>query len=258
MKPLLSGVIEQPKPKAAIEERYRSRLMLTDRTDIAGTPVPQKLPFRVLVLGDFSGGGESKLAEKVRPPLDQRQIRSFDRTKGDVRVDDVMFAMNPWVDLPDPHKLQCKGTITLNGGLEVDLGRTPKDGEEYPVRGTATFKSTRQQTGTAELEERNLLVSGKLTLKLEGKRPKWAECTGCDSHSDHTARRTSLRAARWSNSIASSHRWLRAVARRLMTFPADVSFHRAPERFMLTLKTHLQLASTGPLPTGCAARRAAA
>jgi type VI secretion system protein ImpC len=147
--------------------------MLTYRTNISGTPVSQRLPFRVLVLGDFSGG-TSKI--NVRPPLEQRQIRSFDRTKGNVRVDDFMLAMNPWVELPEAHRETFQGTLTF-GELEVDFKTSsPKADQEYQVRGVASFESTREQTGTAKIEAEDLTVSGKLKLKL-GDGPEWEKCT---------------------------------------------------------------------------------
>jgi predicted component of type VI protein secretion system len=174
---LASGVIAQPKPTSPIPDRYLSRLMLTYRTNIAGTPVPQSLPFRILVLGDFSGGGAQSAASNLRGKLEARPIRSFDRTKGKVTVDDVMFAMNPWVDLAvdDAKQKTFSGTLSISE-IEVDLGKAPKDAQSYPVSGVARFISTRDQTGSTKIDATDLVVSGNLTLKLTGTDPDWASC----------------------------------------------------------------------------------
>ena len=77
----------------AIQDRiYRSRLTIRYRTNIDGVPVPQKLPLRLLVLGDFSGyspgdGGVEAppLPEEMR--FENRQIVSI---KHGAKIDKVM------------------------------------------------------------------------------------------------------------------------------------------------------------------------
>ena len=151
--------------------------MLSDRTNTAGASVSRSLPFRILVLGDFSGGGAQSASGKLRGALDARPIRSFDRSRGEATLDAVMFAMNPWVDLAvdGPEQQSFEGTLSISE-IEVDLGRAPKDGPGYRVSGVARFISTPDQTGSTKIDVTDLVVSGDLTLKLTGADPDWTAC----------------------------------------------------------------------------------
>ena len=82
--------------------------------------------------------------------------------------------------------------------------------------------------------------------------------TGSNPYVDYAARRTPVRRGARTNCMAASHRSLNARARnRTMSSPVP-GFHRAPDRFILTSNRLLQLASTGPLPTGRPCRLAVA
>jgi hypothetical protein len=78
---------------------------------------------------------------------------------------------------------------------------------------------------------------------------------GCGSHPDHAATRTAFRSGANVKCSAASQRSLSARARRLMTSRAVCSFHRAPRRFMRTVKRLLHVASVAPLPIGSPRRR---
>src|SRR3954463_9155567 len=56
----------------------RSRLNITYRTKIEGTPKNVKLPMRLLVLGDFTGANDAPLDERdVQSIMPGMQLKSF-------------------------------------------------------------------------------------------------------------------------------------------------------------------------------------
>lgn len=143
-------------------ERFRSRLMLHYRTRISGTEVQKKLPFRVLVLGNFRGQdahGEDAQgkADPTSPvtalPLSERVVRSFRFGRSGARVDDFMAEILPYVDLGP-------GLVTtLNGqlqGLKL-TGKAPASapaGEKTKVKltGEAQFVSTKTENGLCDVQ----------------------------------------------------------------------------------------------------------
>lgn len=91
-----------------IQDRiFRSRLTIKYRTNIDGVPVPQTLPLRLLVLGDFTGRkrtGENKpegLHVLETRPLSERRVYSIKRG---FRVDDLMKELDISFPIPTPDK----------------------------------------------------------------------------------------------------------------------------------------------------------
>lgn len=89
-----------------IQDRiFRSRLTIKYRTNIDGVPVPQTLPLRLLVLGDFTGRkrtGENEpkgLHVLETRPLSERRVYSIKRG---FRVDDLMKELDISFPIPTP------------------------------------------------------------------------------------------------------------------------------------------------------------
>ncbi|MCX6951302.1 MAG: type VI secretion system contractile sheath small subunit, partial [Verrucomicrobia bacterium] len=148
-------------------ERYRSRLMLTYRTNITGTPIPQRLPFRLLVLGRFTNALTRRLG--VLPDLEHRPIHSIDRNRAasGVRIDDFMKVNMPWTTLPKALATDINGKVTF-GKLIADVGSDLDDqGTDVRVHGKAKFISRSADNGTATLTIDELRVTGTVKLKKD-------------------------------------------------------------------------------------------
>jgi type VI secretion system protein ImpB len=86
---------------AITDEIPKSRLTLTYRTTVRGEPEDVALPFRVLVMGDLSGGTSTD--RKV--DLDQRKIRGLDGRNLDGVMADMKMSVKVNVDNRiDPEK----------------------------------------------------------------------------------------------------------------------------------------------------------
>lgn len=162
---MASGVINQPRAKSPIEDRYRSRLMLTYRTDINGTPVPQKLPFRLLVLGQFT----NKLTREMKavPDLEHRPIHSIDRSKGQGKIDDFMAVLQPWIEFPNDLKANTSiwGKVTLVE-LNAELNGAPGSDEiKARVTGIATFQNKGFIVDGVEFTSNRLFVSADVKVR---------------------------------------------------------------------------------------------
>ncbi|WP_437903070.1 type VI secretion system contractile sheath small subunit [Sorangium sp. So ce327] len=153
-------------------ERYRSRLMLHYRTRISGTEVRKKLPFRLLVLGDFTGPdahaepqndqGVPKDPKAVQtvPALAARPIRSFRFGKAGGRVDDFMAELLPYVKLPKELATILPGRLK-NVKLTGALSASTQAGEAVvKLSGTATFTSSKSDNGLCD-------VSGPVNLSAD-------------------------------------------------------------------------------------------
>lgn len=72
------------------DELPRSRLTLTYKTTINGAPETVNLPFRLLVMGDFSGGSSPDRALD----LEQRRLRSIDGRNLDSVMKDMKMSVS--------------------------------------------------------------------------------------------------------------------------------------------------------------------
>jgi type VI secretion system protein ImpC len=84
---------------------YRSRLTIKYRTNIDGVPVPQTLPFRLLVLGDFTGGkppADYAHAKDYAPLTEDRLIpnRRIISIRRGMQVDSIIEEMNVAFPIP--------------------------------------------------------------------------------------------------------------------------------------------------------------
>ena len=82
---------------AVQDETPKSRITLTYKTEVEGEPAVVNLPFRILVLGDFSGGS----SKDRKLDLEERNLRSLDGRN----TNQVMRDMNISLDCVVPNKL---------------------------------------------------------------------------------------------------------------------------------------------------------
>jgi type VI secretion system protein ImpB len=128
---------------AITDEIPRSRLTLTYRTTVHGEPEDVALPFRVLVLGDLSGG--SSTDRKV--DLDQRSIRGLDGRN----LDTVMRDMNMSVRVAVPNR--------------IDPDKSEEMAVELPIASMKSFTPTEIAKNVPKI--RALSVLKKLLLEVQ-------------------------------------------------------------------------------------------
>lgn len=129
---------------AVNDEIPKSRLTLTYRTSVQGQAEDVTLPFRLLVMGDLSGG--SSIDRQL--DLDQRDIRNLDGTN----LNQVMADMNMSVKFSVANKID------------------PERGEELPVELPVTSMKSFQPAEIARHvpKIRALLLLRKLLLEVQG------------------------------------------------------------------------------------------
>lgn len=96
---------------AITDEIPKSRLTLTYRTTVRGEPEDVTLPFRVLVMGDLSGGTSKDRAVD----LDQRQIRRLDGKN----LNEVMRDMNMSVRVQVPNRIDPDKAADMTVDLPI-------------------------------------------------------------------------------------------------------------------------------------------
>jgi type VI secretion system protein ImpB len=96
---------------AITDEIPKSRLTLTYRTTVHGESEDVQLPFRMLVMGDLSGGtsGDRKV------DLDQRKLRSLDGKN----LDHVIRDMNISVKVTVPNKIDPDKQADITATLPI-------------------------------------------------------------------------------------------------------------------------------------------
>lgn len=129
---------------AVTDEIPRSRITLTYRTDVRGEPQDVALPYRLLLMGDFSAG--SSTDRKV--DLDQRQIRNLDGRN----LDQVMKDMKMSVSFKVPNKIDPDNAEEL----DVDL----------PVNAMKSFTPAEVAQNIPKIK--SLLLLRKLLLEVQG------------------------------------------------------------------------------------------
>ncbi|MDI3286927.1 type VI secretion system contractile sheath small subunit [Polyangium sp. 15x6] len=145
------------------DQIFKSRLTITYRTNITGTPQQEKLPYRILVLGEFEG--RSKRAAGLLPALSERNVRSIKRG---TTVDDHLHEIVPTWHLP---KTLSYLRSTLPGTVKLDrvVCTVPsgaiarKEPGKYPLSGTAHFESTVEQNGVSRIDG-SIVIGGTLEV----------------------------------------------------------------------------------------------
>lgn len=121
----------------------KSRITLTYRTDVHGQPEDVTLPFRLLLMGDFS----NKKSEE-RKDLDVRPILNLDGTN----LDAVMKDMNMRTEFEVENKIDPDTT----GSISVDL----------PVENMKSFTPAVVASNIPKVK--GLLLLRKLLLEVQG------------------------------------------------------------------------------------------
>lgn len=101
---------------AITDEIPKSRLTLTYRTTVRGEPEDVQLPFRVLVMGDLSGGS----SKDRQVDLDQRSLRALDGKN----LANVMKDMNISVKFNVPNRIDPEKASDLNVELPITSMRS--------------------------------------------------------------------------------------------------------------------------------------
>lgn len=129
---------------AVSDEIPKSRITLTYRTTVHGEPEDVTLPFRLLLMGDFSGG----TSKDRKVDLDQRTIRNLDGTN----LNDVMKDMGMSIQFKVPNK------IDPDHAQEIDV--------TLPIESLKSFTPAEVAKQVPKIKA--LLVLRKLLLEVQG------------------------------------------------------------------------------------------
>ncbi len=94
------------------DEIPKSRITLTYRTEVNGEPADTVLPFRMLLMGNFSNG----TSVDRKQDLDQRQIRNLDGKN----LDTVMKDMGMTLKLKVPNQIDPDNAAEMDVDLKID------------------------------------------------------------------------------------------------------------------------------------------
>lgn len=128
---------------AITDEIPKSRLTLTYRTTVSGEPEDVALPFRLLIMGDLSGG----TSKDRQVDLDQRQIRALDGKN----LNQVMNDMNMSVRVTVPNR--------------IDPDKAEEMSVELPIRSMNSF--TPREVANNVPKIKSLLLLKKLLLEVQ-------------------------------------------------------------------------------------------
>jgi len=128
---------------AITDEIPKSRLTLTYRTTVSGEPEDVALPFRLLIMGDLSGG----TSKDRQVDLDQRQIRALDGKN----LNQVMNDMNMSVRVTVPNR--------------IDPERAEELSVEVPIRSMKSFTPAEVANSVPKIKA--LLLLKKLLLEVQ-------------------------------------------------------------------------------------------
>lgn len=108
---------------AVQDEVARSRVTLKYKTEVNGEQAPEELPFRQLVIGDFSGGTSKDRKED----LEDRRIRSFDGNNTSDMIKDMDISVDMVVpNRVDPGKKDMRVKIKVEGKNSFDPNEIAK------------------------------------------------------------------------------------------------------------------------------------
>jgi len=128
---------------AITDEIPRSRITLTYRTTVRGQPEEVALPFRLLIMGDLSGG----TAKDRAVDLDRRQVRRLNGKN----LKEVMRDMNM--------------SIRLTIDNRIDPERAPELTVDVPIRSMRSFSPAEVAQAVPKIKA--LLLVKKLLLELQ-------------------------------------------------------------------------------------------
>jgi len=128
---------------AITDEIPKSRVTLTYRTKVQGTPEEVVLPFRMLIMGDLSGGTSKDRALE----LDKRQFRRLDGKN----LDEVIKDMNI--------------SLSLTVANRVDPSKAEEMGVTLPITAIKSFSPAEIAKHVPKI--RSLLLLKKLLLEVQ-------------------------------------------------------------------------------------------
>jgi len=147
------------------DQIFKSRLTITYRTNITGTPQQEKLPYRLLVLGELEG--RSKRSAGLLPPLVNRSVRSIKRG---TTVDDHLNEVVPTWHLPKDQAFNALRSV-IPGKIKIErlvctiprgavANKTPGS---YPFSGKARFESDEEMNGFGHIDG-DIVIRGSLKV----------------------------------------------------------------------------------------------
>ncbi len=151
------------------EQIFKSRLTITYRTNITGTVQQEKLPYRVVVLGEFSG--RALRQANLLPDLGKRAVRSIKRG---TTVNDHLGEVMPTFRIPagdEFHALRSNmpGKVVFDRvRCAIPVGALERgETRGYSLSGTARFESSIDENGMCDVKG-DLVVGGTLSVQIEG------------------------------------------------------------------------------------------
>jgi predicted component of type VI protein secretion system len=148
------------------ETIFKSRLTISYRTEISGTMQQESLPYRVLVLGEFSG--KAMRADRLLPDVAEREVKSIKR--GTTVNDHLNETMPIWRIPSNLKSLQSTipGRVTFTAvTCAVPLGAIERnEAGRFQLSGTAKFASTLAENGLCDLEG-ELRVGGTISATIK-------------------------------------------------------------------------------------------
>ncbi|MCB1082224.1 MAG: type VI secretion system contractile sheath small subunit, partial [Chlamydiia bacterium] len=94
------------------KECPKSRITLTYVTEVDGEPAARELPFRMMILGDFSQG----TSKDRKQDFSERKVRSFNGAN----TSEIMKDMNVSIDMVVPNKIDPETEESIRVSLKVD------------------------------------------------------------------------------------------------------------------------------------------
>ena len=154
------------------ETIFKSRLTITYRANVSGTPQQENLPYRLLVLGEFSG--RAMRADQMLPDLASREVKSVKRG---TTVNDHLAEMIPsWKISDDPAlkglKSRIPGKVTFTHvTCNIPLGAIERnESGNFLISGRARFSSTMAENGLCDLTG-ELRVWGTVSVDIKANVP---------------------------------------------------------------------------------------
>ncbi|XYI02456.1 type VI secretion system contractile sheath small subunit [Sorangium sp. So ce1128] len=152
------------------EQIFKSRLTISYRTNITGTVQQEKLPYRLLVLGEFAG--RSLRRGNLLTDLATRNVRTIKRG---TTVNDHLREVIPIWRIPKDDEALRPLRSAIPGQIHFDkvtclipLTALEQDGEKaFSLSGSARFESTTADNGMAEITG-EVQVHGSLTVTIAG------------------------------------------------------------------------------------------
>lgn len=153
----------------------KSRLHITYRTRIDGATVPQKLPLRLLVLGNFYGGHPGPIPEQDDLPTDlwtfhpnaslgSRTVKSL---KGSARIDDFMKGMQVMAPISTPDLVSVLYGRVGPCDVQLKLGAITRDDKNKAISAKVGFRGVGKIAGQKS-DPTNMVGSFKGNVFIEG------------------------------------------------------------------------------------------